>query len=127
VAADDAYGMSVVEAAAFGAPSLINGNCSIGASALLNGTVSPTSGMEGHAPEIAVAGPLQGCFEADFGTEDNAADAANAVAEVVLSLLDDPARLASVSELGRQRALGWSEEAAGRALYHTLGTLVAQA
>lgn len=86
----DAYGMSVVEAAAFGAPSLVNGDETIGATALLG----------------------DGCVQAALAVGD-----ARAAADVLLATLDDQAALDEVAERGRERALGWGEEAAGRALH----------
>lgn len=91
----DAYGMSVVEAAAFGAPSLVHGGDAVGAVALLRS---------------------DGCVEADLGASAEGGVGAEATARRVLAALDDGIGLRQIAERGRERALGWSEAAAGRAL-----------
>ena len=92
----DAYGMSVVEAAAFGAPSLVNGRDedgedTLGAAALL---------LDDGCVPVALAG-------GDVGV----------AAAAMLAALDDDKALREVARKGRERALGWGEAAAGEALY----------
>jgi len=103
----DAYGMSVVEAAAFGAPSVVNGGGSVGATALLN-------------PD-GVGTAEQGCFELDLRSSSIAE-----LGHAVLAALDDEPRLQSVAQTAKERALGWSEAAAGRAIYDRLQQLRSQ-
>eukprot|EP00041_Stephanoeca_diplocostata_P019778 m.430313 g.430313 ORF g.430313 m.430313 type:complete len:221 (-) comp21394_c0_seq1:68-730(-) len=86
----DAYGMSVVEAAALGAPTILHHNdtsiASIGAAELLD--------------------PKQGAsFAADMSSTDGM-QAAQSV-QAVLEQLLDPAILARASERGRALALSW--------------------
>jgi hypothetical protein len=90
----DAYGMSIVEAAAFGAPSLVNGGGTVGATALLGTGV--------------------GCIAADLEAPDTA------IAARLLESLDDHATLSGVAYVARERALGWGEDAAGRRLHEAI-------
>ena len=95
----DAYGMSVVEAAAFGAPSVVNQGDCVGAAALL--------------------GP-DGCLELDLAAP------LHEVAGALLGWLDDAAALAQRAHHARERALSWGEEAAGRQLSATIERMLAQ-
>jgi len=104
----DAYGMSVVEAAAFGAPSVVNLGGTIGATALLN--KGEDSGLDEGQP---------GCFETDLMRLNKAE-----LGATVLSYLDSAERLKQVARVARDRALGWSEAAAGKAVYDELAQLV---
>ena len=106
----DAYGMSVIEAAAFGAPSVVNGGGTIGATALLN------CGVDGV--ELGGAKPEPGCVELDLSGATT-----SALAAAVLSSLDDTQQLAAVARVARARALGWSEAAAGKVVYESLELL----
>ena len=96
----DAYGMTIVEAAAFGAPSLVNGNGSVpppvGASELL-------SVKHGTAFEL----PLSEKPMADLAPE-------------VVGILRDKARLEACGKAAKKRALEWNEEAYGERLVHHL-------
>jgi glycosyltransferase involved in cell wall biosynthesis len=90
----DAYGMSIVEAAAFGAPSMINGGGTIGAAALLDAGVGVLAAdLTAPAAEVGVA---------------------------VLEALDEHERLDEVAQAGKSRALDWGEEAAGCALHEAV-------
>ena len=89
----DAYGMSLVEAAAFGAPSLVNGGATIGAAQLL-------PGAQGASFELQLSG---------------ASD--EAVALAALGFLEDRTRLEAVGAAARERALQWSEAAYGAGLH----------
>lgn len=93
----DAFGMSVVEAAAFGAPSLLHGEDTVGAAAFL--------------------GAGSGCFEASAFSKEE-------LSEALIACLDDEERLAAVAGAARTKALGWSEDAAGEKLLGLLRTLV---
>lgn len=97
----DAYGMTVVEAAAFGVPTLLQGGGAIGASALLGES---------------------GCLQADVmaGTPN---DSANAAANEILCLLRQPDRLARVGATARARALEWNEKAFGAKMLEHLHAL----
>jgi RimJ/RimL family protein N-acetyltransferase len=106
----DAYGMSVIEAAAFGAPSVVNGGGTIGATALLN------RGVDGV--ESGGAKPEAGCVELDLSGATT-----SALAAAVLSTLDDTQQLAAVAQVARTRALGWSEAKAGKVVYESLEQL----
>lgn len=94
----DAYGMSIVEAAAFGAPTVVNSGGTIGASALL--------GLDAGCIGI-------GLTAGDAGKGDEVATLASRLLEV----LDDAESLKRVARIGRERALGWGEEACGRKLH----------
>ena len=89
----DAYGMSVVEAAAFGAPSVINGGGNVGAGELL-------SEEEDTAIEVNFGQPLD--------------DLARTVGQL---LLGGRATLVRVGEAARRRVLEWGEDAHGAALH----------
>ena len=91
----DAYGMTIVEAAAFAAPTLLPAGGGVGASRLL-----PTD-----------AGAS---LEADFGA------GATALAAEVVALLEAPADLRSVGMAAQKRALAWGEEAYGQELHKLL-------
>ncbi|KAI8474837.1 MAG: hypothetical protein J3K34DRAFT_517917 [Monoraphidium minutum] len=78
----DAYGMTVVEAAAQGAPSLVNAGGHVGATDLL-------SGAAGECFEVAIDAPAAG------------------VADAIEALLADPARLAAVGGAAAARARAW--------------------
>jgi glycosyltransferase involved in cell wall biosynthesis len=106
----DAYGMSVIEAAAFGAPSVVNSGGTIGATALLN------RGVDGV--ESGGAKPEAGCVELDLSGATT-----SALAAAVLSTLDDTQQLAAVAQVARTRALGWSEAKAGKVVYESLEQL----
>ncbi|CAE8629945.1 unnamed protein product [Polarella glacialis] len=101
----DAYGMSLVEAAAFGAPSLLNGGGAVGATALLNATHS----SEGNADV-----PTKGCLELDF------ASPVDSFAAATLAHLDNAQDLALIAGVARTRALAWSEKAAGVSAFYFL-------
>lgn len=111
----DAYGMSVVEAAAFGAPSIVNGEGAIGATALL----SPRA-AQGKSICINDAGAavMPGCFEEEFAAP------IERLAARLLDHVDDVARLNQVASTARARALGWSEAAAGAVLHRELAHVV---
>ena len=100
----DAYGMSIVEAAAFGAPSLVNKN-GIGALALLKEACFDLN-LEGDgAAAVAAyflsdAGTLRQGYERSRGH--------NAVAAIA-----------------KERALGWDEAAAGRSLFSSIEKMTA--
>ncbi|CAI5928637.1 unnamed protein product [Closterium sp. NIES-65] len=89
----DAYGMTVVEAAAFSAPSVIHvgPGGAVGAAELLS-------------PEEQLALPV------------DLSAALPVVAESILALLRDRQHLAQVGLAARRRSLEWSEEASARAL-----------
>lgn len=103
----DAYGMSVVEAAAFGAPSVVNSGGAVGATALLAGSATADDGHGAHSG-------ASGCLEMDFGA------GIEAIAAAVQAALDDVDRLAVIAQSARECALGWSEAAAGKLLYREL-------
>jgi len=93
----DAYGMTLVEAAAFGSPSLVNGGGAVGATSLLGAD-----------------GALQVSLETLSTTE---------LAETVLAALAEPQRLTAVAAVARERALGYDEEACGRQILEHLGAV----
>ena len=103
----DAYGMSVVEAAAFGAPSVVNGGATIGASALLG-----LGGQDGMGAGCIALELLEG---RDAGGEE-----IGALADRLLDSIDDAEALERVAREGRARALGWGEEACGRKLHEEI-------
>ena len=83
--------MSVVEAAAFGAPSVVqSGGDAVGATALLGSA---------------------GCIELDL-----ASSTLEALCETLLTTLDDAPALAATAAAAKERALSWGEEAAGKQL-----------
>ncbi|KAL1529812.1 hypothetical protein AB1Y20_000744 [Prymnesium parvum] len=96
----DAYGMSIVEAAAFGAPSVINAGTTVGALQLL-----PAS--QGASFVLLFDGKISD----------------NALSEEVLHLLEDEAQLKSVGITAQKLALQWSEAAYGAALLSHLRQL----
>lgn len=98
----DAYGMSVVEAAAFGAPSIVNGGGTIGATALLGADGCFQVDLDGHSTGAALTG------------------AAPELAATILAALDDAETMGRVAAAARERALGWGEEAAGRQLHEAI-------
>eukprot|EP00908_Phaeocystis_cordata_P026527 Transcript_9007.p2 GENE.Transcript_9007~~Transcript_9007.p2 ORF type:complete len:498 (+),score=180.33 Transcript_9007:1017-2510(+) len=95
----EAYGMTIVEAAAFGAPSVLNGGGTIGAARLLGAA-------DGAALELDLSQPHE------------------KLAEAVGALLADGARLAAVAAAARERALAWNETAFGAELATKLEALV---
>ena len=105
----DAYGMSVVEAAAFGAPTLLQGGGAIGATALLNPAAAASAEPKPGPP---------GCLEVDLSAP------TAEVGTALLAALKGTQRLDEVAEVARGRALGWSEGAAGKLLYGELKELV---
>jgi len=109
----DAYGMPVVEAAAFGAPTAVKRGGTVGATALLNGP----AGSSG-AP---------GCFELALGGSAGGSSAsmdAGDAAAAILAVLNDARGLHQVAATARERALAWGEAAAGKVLHDELGRLV---
>ena len=93
----DAYGMSVVEAAAFGAPSAVQGGGEVGATALLGG---------------------DGCVEIDYAAP------ITDVCAALLAALDDAPALVETARVARTRALSWGEEAAGQQLSSTIERVI---
>ena len=91
--------MTIVEAAAFGAPSVLNGGGTIGAARLLGAA-------DGAALELDLSQPHE------------------KLAEAVGALLADGARLAAVAAAARERALAWNETAFGAELATKLEALV---
>ena len=90
----EAFGMTIIEAAAFGAPSVVDGAGGIGAAEL----VRPA-----HGEAIA----------ADLG------DPA-AVAGLLVGMLEDPAKVAAVSANAWARAVTHDQLAYGRAIHRSL-------
>ena len=95
----DAYGMTVVEAAAFGAPSVLAPG--VGASAL----IGPNESIRVQFPSTN----KEGFSEADT--------------DKVVRVMSDPRTLCSVSEAAKRKALGWSETAYGRELLRLIEEL----
>ena len=93
----DAFGMSVVEAAAFGAPSVVNAGDTVGAMALLG---------EGGSVCIDLQSPLDD------------------IAAQILAALDDADALAATAARAREKALSWGEVAAGRELSDSIRQLL---
>lgn len=92
----DAYGMTAVEAAAFGAPSVINGNNSVGATELL--------GHDGFFP-LNMEGPI------------------NKLAESFQLIVDDLGMVNEVGTLAKEKAQAWSEDASAKTILGFLGQL----
>jgi hypothetical protein len=112
--------MSVVEAAAFGAPSIVNGGDTVGATALLSPAMRPLE------EETA----LPGCLQMALGTAcpaegdgDGGGQGLANLAKAVLAALDDAPGLATLAKVARERALGWSEAAVGKMLHDELEEL----
>lgn len=88
----DAYGMTIIEAAAFGAPSVIAKGEGVGA--------------------VALVGP-SGCFQVEMPKDDEMPVEST---EEVLSLLRSPPTLSEVAACAKERALEWGEAAYGEKL-----------
>jgi len=113
----DAYGMTVVEAAAFGVPTLLQGGDAVGAAALLHADGCFQAALHTSresSPDEAEAG----------GARTSSADAA---ASEVRRLLSCPAELARVGAVAQERALAWDEGGFGLALLAELRKLTADA
>lgn len=89
--------MTVIEAAAFGAPSVVNGGGTVGALELL-------------APDGVIEADLRG--------------GADAAAALVLGALRDPVRLRAIGAEAQRRALAWGVEAHGDKLREHIGAAV---
>jgi len=140
----DAYGMTIIEAAAFGAPTLIDQGGLVGASSRLRPShgeaiAAPLTNDDG-SPSAAVAAKVPGEPDETHptrstlkGVEESAVAAAAAGAtrcafscnghcgEALLKALADPKALAVVGERAKVRALEWDADAFGRALISILG------
>ena len=92
-----ADGMTVIEAAAFGAPSVVNGGGTVGALELLT-------------PDGVIEADLRG--------------GADAAAALVLGALRDPARLRATGAEAQRRALAWGVEAHGDKLREHMMPLI---
>lgn len=100
---EDAYGMTVAEAAALGAPSLVARGGGVGIVELLR-------------PE------LDEVLSFDAGDDPEASDA---LADAIERALRDRAALEAVGKRARMRSLAWSEQAAGKALENAVRECVA--
>jgi len=125
----DAYGMTLVESAAFGAPSIVNGGGKVGATSLL--------------------GEGKGCFAVDLGKvvsdrisngysggidEDEAAPIIDSIQSLLFTTggtsssdgsetVEDASTLRQIANEGRCRALGWDEMACCQGLIDILDEL----
>ena len=102
----DAYGMTAVESAAFGVPSILNGGGKVGAASLL--------------------GEEEGCVAVDLermveGGADGDAEA-RAIASVIGGSTPAAGALDRIGKEARVRALGWDEAACCRGLLDALGS-----
>ncbi|CAB9516303.1 Glycosyl transferases group 1 [Seminavis robusta] len=99
----DAYGMTIMEAAAFGVPSVVAEGNHVGATIHV-----------GNGASIQV--PMNDCDDDDDGIAEQAV-------ETIVATLRDTAKLDAVGKLARQRALAWDEDAYGRALLDHIASL----
>ena len=93
----DAYGMSLVEAAAFGAPSVVHAGGAVGATALLGSDGCVELDLTAPLPELASA---------------------------LLASLDAKAALEQTARVAREKALSWGEGAAGKRLSETVARML---
>ena len=89
----DAFGMTCVEAAAFGAPSIINGNNTVGATDLL-----------GHG----------GCIQLDLTIP------LDDLSNQVLQIIKNPAYIQKVQKEAYKQAMSWDEDASGKIIMERL-------
>ncbi|KAL3908603.1 MAG: hypothetical protein SGPRY_009731, partial [Prymnesium sp.] len=123
----DAYGMSIVEAAAFGAPSVMNGGASIGASQLLpakaGGSFEISMANEEQMAQVSLTSEIRMHRQASQRRQETD----NCIflrLQDVMDILEDAARLTSVGTKARELALQWSEDAYGETLLSHLHQLI---
>ncbi|EJK72096.1 hypothetical protein THAOC_06408, partial [Thalassiosira oceanica] len=98
----DAYGMTAVESAAFGCPTVADGGRGVGALALLGGG---------------------GCVEVDLEGTIAGGEGGEKLALELAAIIADREGLRRVGEEGRRRALGWDEAACCRRLVAVMMSL----
>lgn len=112
-ALNDAYGMTLVEAAAFGTPSLVSDDGSVGAVDLFT---QRSEIMEEQVQAVLATAPPASeaaLLLADVSTS-------QALADAVLRVLRDPCKLDLVGQRAQAFALGWDEASFGHALHTVL-------
>ena len=122
----DAYGMTLVESAAFGVPSVVNCGGKVGAAALLGeneGCVAlDLSGMEEEIRTETTDGKND-CNEEMDGSVKKLNEMLAPRIQHTASLLRSCSTLAQVAKEARHRALGWDELSCCRGLVEKLNSL----
>lgn len=109
----DAYGMTMVESAAFGAPSIVNSGGKVGAASLLG---------EGKG---CIAVDLEKIVDANVGGDDNYEKQTIDYIRALFTPMDNPqkAKTGEIAKEARCQALGWDEMASCQGLIDILDGL----
>tara|TARA_B110000977_G_scaffold180808_2_gene240872 strand:- start:18247 stop:20322 length:2076 start_codon:yes stop_codon:yes gene_type:complete len=105
----DAYGMTIVEAGAFGAPSVVQRGGGVGANSTLREARGASIGVE---------------FVEDFVSLSDSLKSVEQIADIVEKWLGDRPALRRVGECAKKAALAWDETANANAVSHALHAAV---
>ena len=115
----EAYGMTIIEAAAFGVPSILACGSQVGASSTLMRDTGETRDERNNETELGCT-----CIQVPMDQPVHVADGfalpelSNEAKNQIYPYLTDHTQLLSIGNRARERALAWDEATYGRELYH---------